>query len=342
MGVIRVLAAGAQSTLQDRGRFGYQRFGVPVNGAMDDDAHCRANILVGNPIEVATLECTLVGPTLAFRFECLIALTGADLEAQIDGRPVPRDCAVFVGRGAVLTMKAARQGARAYLAIRGGFEVPEIMGSASTYLKGAFGGFEGRALRKGDELVARDADSGYPGLMRLRVQAHLPFTPGPSVASPAARQLSDGVRFIAGPQWDAFEASAQETFLSEPFTVDPNSDRMGMRLRVSPSLTLKAPLEMVSEATVFGTVQVPPDGQPIILLADRQSAGGYPKIAYVYSVDLPLLAQAKPGDEIRFVRGELAQAQAELVQRWHRFETMAATVAKLMGVTVDTDNDPAE
>lgn len=327
--MIRVLKPGALSQLQDLGRYGQQRYGVPVNGVMDEWSHRLANVLVGNPEDQATLECTLTGPTLRFTRDRLIALSGADMQARIDGMPVPLDQPLLVRGGATLACGERRRGARLYLAVRGGFDVPAVMGSRSTFLRGGYGGFQGRALARGDRLPLQPADTGYPGATRLLVQCGTPFVSAAQFAIAAPDGDAGILRVVPGPQWQAFTAQARQAFVEQPFQIDNRSDRMGYRL-AGPRLMLAQPLEMVSEAVSFGTVQVPPDGNPIVLMADRQSAGGYPKIAYVASVDLPRLAQALPGDTVRFAPITLAQAQALYLQREDRLAELRALVARAM------------
>ncbi|WP_233235408.1 biotin-dependent carboxyltransferase family protein [Bordetella sp. LUAb4] len=311
--MIRVLKPGALTQLQDLGRYGYQRYGVPVNGVMDEWSHRVANILVGNDETVATLECTLTGPTLQFQDERLIALCGADMRASVEGVMLPLNEPVLLRRGATLTFGECRRGARLYLAVRGGFDVEPVMGSTSTFARGHFGGFAGRALVKGDRLPLRAADAGYPRARRLLVQCGTPFVSA-GVFDLPAQETPEALRAVRGPQWQAFTEEARTAFVSTPFTVDSQSDRMGYRLR-GEVLKLTQPLEMISEATAFGTVQVPPDGNPIVLMADRQSAGGYPKIAYVASVDLPRLAQSLPGATLSFATVDMAEAQGLYLAR---------------------------
>lgn len=335
--MIRVLKPGALTQLQDLGRYGYQRYGVPVNGVMDEWSHRVANILVGNDETVATLECTLTGPTLQFQDERLIALCGADMRASVDGVLLPLNEPVLLRRGATLTFGECRRGARLYLAVRGGFDVEPVMGSTSTFARGNFGGFAGRPLAKGDRLPLRTANPGYPKARRLLVQCGTPFVSAAVFDLPARAtpQEPDAVRAMRGPQWQAFTDAAREAFVSTPFTVDTQSDRMGYRMR-GEVLKLTQPLEMISEATAFGTVQVPPDGNPIVLMADRQSAGGYPKIAYVASVDLPLLAQALPGATLRFAIVEMEEAQALYLARVAELAALREQVRAAMAVPVAT------
>ncbi|WPB55646.1 biotin-dependent carboxyltransferase family protein [Xylophilus sp. GOD-11R] len=314
---------GMYSLLQDNGRLGHQRIGVPVNGPMDEWSHRLANALVGNEAGAAVLECTLTGPRVSFSQDTLIALCGADLQATAAGRPVPLQRAMMLRAGTVLDFGARRAGARVYLAVRGGFATEPVLGSRATYVRGGLGGFEGRALRKGDRvplgkppaaalpLAGLLRDSGLPMLADLPRDPVLPDTP--------AGQL----RFVPGPHWSQFTDQAQQAFTGTPYALTQESDRMGNRLRGA-ALQLRAPLELVSEATVFGTVQVPPDGQPIVLMADRQSAGGYPKIGYVCSADLPALAQSLPGDALRFT--PVTQDAAERL--WLDFETRLGDACK--------------
>jgi antagonist of KipI len=351
--MMRVVKPGALSTLQDLGRYGYQRFGVPVNGAMDEWAHRVANLLVGNMDTAVTLEITLTGPLLNFERDTLIALTGADFSPTVNGDPIPMDRAVLVRAGAELAMPARTRGARGYLAVRGGFEADTIMGSASTFLRGGFGGRHGRALQRGDRVGILSQPSKPRGLIRLMVQSGTDFVAGPVASAPweallpasaagpevdvapmpesnrdARAQPGDStltVRCMRGPQWERFDRQSLERFLGTAFHIDGQSDRMGYRLQ-GETLALSSPLEMVSEATSFGCVQVPPDGNPIVLMADRQSAGGYPKIAYAATVDLPLLAQAMPGERVGFAMITLEESQRLYLAREASFEALRARV----------------
>jgi biotin-dependent carboxylase-like uncharacterized protein len=327
--MIRVLKAGALTTLQDLGRRGMQRYGVPVNGAMDESSHRIANILVGNDEGEATLECTLTGPTLRFEHDHLVALCGADLGALIDDERAPRGQPLLVRAGATLSFAGRRTGARVYLAARGGFDVEPVLGSRSTFLAGHFGGYHGRALARGDRLALRGKGHGYPEALRLMVQSGTPFASAAQPELPPPDGSLPTVRYIRGPQWEHFADAARAAFESEEFVITPESDRMGYWLS-GPALPLAQPFEMVSEATSFGTVQVPPSGKAVVLMADRQGAGGYPKIGYVASVDLPLLAQAVPGDRLRFNEIDMAEAQRLYLARENGLAGLRATVARAM------------
>jgi biotin-dependent carboxylase-like uncharacterized protein len=294
-----VLKPGLLSTIQDRGRYGHQRLGVPVNGAMDEWSHRIANILVGNQEDAATLECTVSGPSVRFDADVLLAVTGAGVQVNIDGIAAPLARALVVRKGATLGIGKCLKGARAYLAVRGGFAVETVLNSHSTFIRGAFGGFEGRALRKDDRVAIGSADIGYPVLHATLLKSGASCVEGPKLPVDSNDAMLNALRFIPGPQWHRFTDAARIHFNEGSFRIDARSDRMGYRLS-GPKLDLSAPLEMISEPVNFGTVQVPPDGQPIVLMADRQGAGGYPKIGYVISADLPALAQAMPGEEVGF------------------------------------------
>lgn len=304
---IDVIKPGLCTTVQDAGRWGYQHLGVPVNGPMDVLAHSLANLLVGNLASCGTLEVTLQGPSLLFRTTTLLAIAGADLGAQLDGVPLPPGTAVKVQPGTLLSFAKRNHGARAYIAVGGGYMLPLVLGSSSTFRRGGLGGVNGRALLAGDVLQTR---SSFRNLSRLQLQLQLPIALQPDPATMAR----SAIRVIPGREWQAFTEASQRALLSEPYRISNQSERMGYRLQGAP-LALQAPLELLSEAVTFGTLQVPADGQPIVLMADRQTTGGYPKIAHVASVDLPLLAQRLPGEEVRFTLIAIEEAQRLAVER---------------------------
>lgn len=297
---IEVIKPGLCTTLQDRGRLGFQHLGIPANGPMDPLAHALANILVGNTGDCATLEITLQGPLLHFKAGCLVALAGADLGARLDDVPFAPGRAVRVAPGTLLSFGKRVSGARTYLAVHGGYQLPLVLGSISTNRRAGLGGVKGRPLVAGDLLPINSSFRNPP---RLTVPQGLwPF----DSAAP--------IRIIPGREWAAFDAQAQRDLVEQRYRITNDSERMGYRL-AGPSLQLKAPLELLSEAVTFGTLQVPPDGQPIILMADRQTTGGYPKIAHVASIDLPRLAQMLPGDALSFSVVDLGTAQQLAIQR---------------------------
>ena len=288
------------TTVQDLGRYGYERYGVPVSGAMDQFALRAANLLVGNPPHAAALEITLAGPTLRATDKCLIAVTGADLSLRVNDWEMPPWMAIFVRQGWTITFGDRKSGCRAYLAVAGGIDVMPIMGSRSTYLSGGFGGVEGRALRQGDVIPV--------GV----VPFHLPERAGRSFPSNLVPDYSDApeIHVVLGPQDDYFTDEGMATFLSGEYQVGPTSDRMGYRLQ-GPEIAHKGRADIISDGIPLGAVQVPADRQPIVMMADRQTTGGYPKIATVISADVPLLAQCLPGQStVRFEAIGVEEAQS--------------------------------
>jgi antagonist of KipI len=317
---LTVLKPGALSQLQDLGRYGYQRFGVVAGGAMDEWAHRVANALVGNDENEATVEITLTGPTLRFDAPARVAIGGADLSPRVDGaggtHMLPHGRPVDIAAGSQLRFGARLAGARAYLAVAGGFDVPLLMGSRSTFVRGGYGGLEGRALRAGDVLqVRRPVVPAPPAPVPIdentaSTRAALTMTVPPSAVIVPAPLFAavQAIRIVAGRHWDAFTTQARRLLLQSEFRIGAQSDRMGYRLD-GPVLDRVRPVELISEAVTFGTIQVPPDGKPIVLMADRQTAGGYPKIASVASVDLGVLAQMAAPETLRFSLVTLAEAQ---------------------------------
>lgn len=314
---MRVVEPGLLTTVQDLGRVGHQRNGVTTSGAMDPAALRIANWLVGNDEDAAGLEMTLEGPQIEFREDALIAVCGADLSPEIADLPLPTWCRIFVQRGSVLRFIKARWGCRAYLAISGGIDVPEVMGSRSTYMRARLGGIEGRPLQAGDDVPAGRLSGGTRNVLVEAAASlgPLPFALSECQVTPKdTRDIYDEARSIhvlRGPQFDLFDERDREAFLSEAFAVSPRSDRMGYRLS-GPLLDSSKRDEMISSAVLGGTIQVPPDGEPIVLMADRQTTGGYPIIAQVATADLPRVAQLKPGDEIRFEESTIERTQSAL------------------------------
>ncbi len=305
---VDVLKPGLLTTIQDGGRPGYRQHGVSVCGALDSFAHRVANLLVGNDEREASLEISLIGPTLLFHHAARIALCGASLSPRIAGQAVPEWTPLSVPAGTRLEFENCVSGCRCYLALKGGFDAPIVMGSRSADLRAGIGGMEGRALQSGDVLTSR-LPSAIGELTSSSPTA--PFLAADwSVGTEVRPDYGPNpvIRAVRGGQHDRFTGSSRKAFFSEPFTVTPHSDRMGYRL-TGPEMILDEPGEMLSEAVAPGTVQITRGGQPILLLADGPTTGGYPKIAHVITVDLPLLAQLQPGDTIRFAEVTVAEAQ---------------------------------
>lgn len=300
---ITVLNPGLLTTVQDQGRIGYQQFGVSVSGVMDPRSASLANILVGNDEKEAVLECTMMGPHLQFNQANCIAITGGDLMPTLDGKPIPNYTAVKVEAGQVLKFTMPKTGCRAFIAFAGGLDIPEVMGSRSTYMKAKIGGVEGRKLAK-DDVIGFRAPKAELKNMNFR-----------SMASEFVPRKEYTVRVVLGPQDDYFTDAGIQTFLSEVYSVTAEFDRMGCRLEGA-VIQHKEGGDIISDGIAFGAIQVPSSGQPIIMLGDRQTTGGYTKIANVISVDFRILAQLKQGDKVRFEKVSVKAAQdALLTQR---------------------------
>lgn len=323
--MLNIIKPGLLTSIQDLGRYGFQKFGVIASGVMDPLAHRIADLLVGNAENVPTLEITLVGPAILFEEDSLISLCGGDLSPTIDGLPVRMWRAIFVRKGSKLQFGALRNGCRVYLSIAGGFNVTAVMGSKSTYLRAEIGGFHGRALKAGDRLEANAMTSLSQKIMQsLTPNANETFNDRSwSITSTISPFLSgeSTIQVMPGRQFHLFNEESKRNLFAESFKVSPQSDRMGYRLQGS-NLSLSEPMELISEAVTFGSIQVPPDGNPIILLADRQTTGGYPKIGQIATVDLSLIAQAKPGDSISFTKITTEEAQRLYVSQENNIQQL--------------------
>jgi biotin-dependent carboxylase-like uncharacterized protein len=304
---LKVLAPGLHTTVQDLGRPGYQAIGVPVSGALDGFSLRLANALVGNPPGTPALEILLSGPTFEVAADTArVAVAGAGASLAIVGdqsRVLAAGQSVMLSRGEVIEVVAGCQSASCYLAVEGGVAVPLVLGSASTYVRAALGGFDGRTLRRGDFVALTMA--------RVSQRAEVRFP------SPMAATGDQPIRVILGPQQEYFTEEAVATLLDAEFRISQSADRMGMRLD-GPFLQHRRGWDIVSDAITTGAIQVPGSGQPILLLADHQTTGGYPKIATVVSADLPLLGRRRPGDALRFaaVTVEAAEALCRDAERW--------------------------
>lgn len=294
-----ILSPGPLSTVQDEGRFGAMGMGFSPGGAMDVYSMKLANLLAGNAPGLGVIEMTMAGLTARFDCSCVIALTGADMGPRINGIPIDMYRAIALSPGDTLSMEAARNGVRAYLAVSGGFALPSVMGSVSTNLKCGLGGFQGRKLQKGDRLPLNQGMS-LPGTGDRRVT---PRNRYPDTIT---------LRVLPGPQEDAFTERGIAAFLGEAYTVTAQSDRMGIRLS-GEKIENKNGVDILSDGIATGSVQIPASGMPIIMMADRQTTGGYAKIATVISADLKLAAQARPGTRIRFAK--VSQREAVRLRR---------------------------
>lgn len=298
---VRVLKGGMLTTVQDLGRTGYQSQGFGVSGVMDVRSFKIANLLLDNPENEAVLEFTLIGPTLEFTSETIIAITGGDFLPKINKEPVPMYTAIFVHKGDVLEFGGCRTGSRGYIAFSSYLDVPVVMGSRSTNMKCGIGGLKGRRLLNDD----------YLGFRTVR-RKYLPYYLSRSLDLDEFDRHEVTLRVVMGPQSDCFTKQGRETFLGSEYIVTSDFDRMGCRLD-GPFIGYEYSTDIISDGIAFGSVQVPSHGKPIILLADRQTTGGYAKIATVISVDIPKLVQLKTDNKIRFQIISVEEAQQLLL-----------------------------
>lgn len=315
---LTILRAGFLTSVQDLGRNGFRKFGVSSGGALDAHALGVANLLVGNDESAAGLEITLGGVRLRFDDERLVAWIGGEFETHIGSSSLPAGHAAFVCGGDEIKIDRPKIGCRAWLAISGGVDVPIVLEGRSTDLRASFGGFNGRALSDGDEIpLGRNFELSKRLIEKLRDQKIAGWKPPNDWSSPAHHEPV--LRFVRGAHWNRFNDSSIQRFTNETFDVSSESDRMGVRLE-GPQLNRNDDVDLISEAVAQGTIQVPPGGKPILLLGDCQTIGGYPKIAHVITVDLPIAAQLRGGDRVRFREVALADAHRLLAERHHHLE----------------------
>lgn len=311
----RVLKSGIMTTVQDMGRMGYQSSGFSVSGAMDRRSFEIANLLLDNPENEAALEITLIGPTLEFTSATIIAITGGDFQPTINGEPVKMYTAIYVNKGDVLAFGSARTGSRAYIAFSSYLEIPVVMNSRSTNTRSMIGGFKGRRLKEGDYVNFRAK------------RRYLPYFLSRTLDIDEFDQEEVTLRVVMGPQDDHFTKQGIEKFLNEEYVVTGDFDRMGCRLE-GPFIACKDSADIISDGIALGSVQVPSHGKPIIMLADRQTTGGYAKIATVASVDIPKLVQCKMDHKVRFQAITVEKAQQLYRDELKEFSEMRKQIHK--------------
>ncbi len=321
---IKVINGGLLTTVQDSGRYGMQAGGMQVSGVMDYPAALLANLLVGNKVDfavnpfgtpmAAVLESTFAGPELEFQQDALVAVTGGVPQLQLDGHSVAPYKALVIRQGQRLRVVSQKQGTRAYIGVAGGIDVPEVQGSRSTNLKLKLGGWQGRKLVAGDILPVGELESAS----RKMLAGQLALPQAQEFYAQVQEKLSQQepliIRIVPGPQQEYFSPQELEKFAQEIYTISNEADRMGYRLEGRPVEKIQQQ-DLITDGIVFGSIQIPPNGQPIIMLADHQTTGGYPKIATAATVDLPLLAQAMPGRKIQFAFITVQTAQ-RLLRQW--------------------------
>jgi biotin-dependent carboxylase-like uncharacterized protein len=300
MTILTILNGGTQTTVQDAGRPGHRHLGIPSSGAADRLSFAIANHLVGNDWNAPALECALGGLHIRFERDTIIALSGAEMWAQVQGLNVDTNRAIAVEKGDILTLSYARDGCRAYIAVAGGFSADAFLGSVSTYLPAGLGGIDGRALKAGDKLTLAQEPSG--------MTRSLPIGYAPRLSSHVV------LRARSGPEFQLLDAASRRYLFTTPFIATPQTDRMGSRLRGDRIVTEK-PLNMTSGPLLPGTLQCPPDGQPILALADGHCTGGYARGLHVIQADQWLLGQIAPGAKVSFRRSFEDDAPAILATR---------------------------
>jgi antagonist of KipI len=293
---------GLLTTVQDLGRFGFQSDGIIVSGPMDSLSFRLANILIGNSERDAVLEITLIGPTIYFLVDTIIAICGGDLSPTINNKLCQLNKPLLIKKGDRLAFGSIQNGARCYIAFKGGIKINKVLASRSTCLPARFGGFKGRLLAKGDQLPIQPYKYDVPANWKLSsLFEKMLFNRTP-------------IRFIQGRHYQLFTKESLDRFHNSSFTITKDANRIGYRLE-GPELNLTEPQELFTEGVTFGSVQVPPNGRPIILMADHQTTGGYPKIAQICAVDLPRLAQLKPGDKVNFTEIPFQAAHQLIVEQ---------------------------
>jgi antagonist of KipI len=306
---ITVIKPGLLDTVQDMGRFGYSRLGINPGGVMDRYAAQAANMLVGNDTLEAVIEIHFPGAQFLFEQNAMISITGADFCATLNDERLPLWHPVVVRKNAVLHFPGLYYGARCYLGVHGGFCVNKWLNSYSTHLKAGAGGYHGRKLEKGDEIPFRESSIYFAGLLKQgREFEALKW----QVATGNTYEEPHEIYIIKGHEWDQLTAASQTMVAEESFIIHPSSDRMGYQLN-GPDLSCEHNNELVSSGVSFGTIQLLPNGQLIVLMADHQTTGGYPRIGHVISAHLPKMAQLRPGDPVHFTITDIATAEQMLI-----------------------------
>ncbi len=302
---LSIIKPGLQDTFQDKGRYGYGSRGINEGGAMDQYAAATANMLVGNESCEAVLEIHFPGPHILFEQNTLISITGADFTPTLNDHPLPLWQPIIIRKNTVLHFPALAHGARCYLAVHGGFEIDKWLDSYSTHLKAGAGGFHGKSLQKGDILHCRESTIYFAGLMK-EGKDFMPLN-WRAVAG-KVYQYPHEIFFVPGNEWNKLTDASREAFTQSNFIIHPSSDRMGYQIK-GEELQLKEPVELVSTGVSFGTVQLLPNNQLVILMADHQTTGGYPRLAHIISAHLPKLAQLRPSDSFRFTEVGISKAE---------------------------------
>ncbi|WP_410983002.1 biotin-dependent carboxyltransferase family protein [Bacillus cereus] len=324
---VEVLHAGMFTTVQDLGRYYYQQYGIPVGGAMDTAALRMINMLVGNEENEAGLEITMMGPKLLIKKTTLLAIGGANMEPLLNGEPVPLWRPILAKEGSMLCFGKAPLGCRTYVAFAGGIHVARSMGSKSTYVKATIGGIEGRALKKGDLFqIGTPSNFGASIIRNLIEEERIVAHWGICNHVLPTYSRNPKIRVLLDFEWNHFKSESLEAFFTQEYKISNYADRMGYRLE-GEELKRIEQSDILSSAVTFGTIQVPSGGHPIILMADRQTTGGYPRIGNVISADLPILAQLKPGDYVTFVKASITEATELYIEKEQNMKLLKRVIA---------------
>lgn len=310
---LKIIKSGLLDTVQDEGRYGFQHLGINPGGTMDRFSAFLANALLGKKQQAPVIEMHFPAAQILFQKETVICLTGADFKAVLNGEETVLYQPVVVGEGSLLSFQERRRGARCYLSVLAEWQLEPWLNSYSTNLKAAAGGVQGRPLAKGDEVFFN----------RMHFSLQKKVVPLPWKYQPET-DSTNAIAFLSGPEWDWLNTSSQTSFLNSTFRITPSSDRMGYRLQSAP-LIKKTAEELLSTGVTFGTIQLLPNGQLIILMADHQTTGGYPRIANVVRADLAKLAQMNPGEEVRFVMTNTEAAENEWVAQQRLLQNLQQT-----------------
>lgn len=315
MNTIKVINPGVLTTIQDCGRIGFQQYGIPISGAMDLLSLQLANILVDNDKNEACLEMTMVGPTIEFNFNTSIAITGADMMPQINGNSVRMYETIYIKSGDVLKFSTAKSGFRSYLSVQGGFDIPKVIGSKSTYIRGKIGGYEGRKLKNEDEIKINK-------ISKLASKRKIPYH---MISEYKQKEI---IRVILGPEEESFSKLGLKTFLNSEYEISNQFDRMGYKLN-GPKIDHKTKPDIISTGITLGTIQVSGNGQPMVMLSDKQTTGGYTRIANVITIDIQKFGQLKSGNKIKFEKIELKKAQKLFIEQQKKIQELIDVFKKV-------------
>jgi antagonist of KipI len=327
---LKIVKRGFFTTLQDKGRWGFQSLGVPVSGVMDEDAMIRSNLLVGNHDNSPVIEFTLHGAEVQLNDDALIALCGGGAHIFYDGKELPFNRPILLRKGSSLRFVLSLEGCRSYLAVAGGFQVPPMMNSISTYTSSKMGGVDGNILKAGDEILFKNQ---FTSLSKKIMESLTRNESNVSIArwSVGKEIFPKKIRFMKGPEWDWFPTSSHKLLTQSEFSILPSSNRIGYKLK-GDLIQRGSDRELISTAVAKGTVQCTPDGSLIVLMSDCQTTGGYPRVASIVAADLPVVAQKKIGDTMQFMEVSFDEAEQLLLEKHRALREMKSAISTRFGL----------